>query len=361
MRQEIMSEKHPEAAHDGPRDNLGVRDKLGARVEDGLQDGLQDGLEDGPIVVAALYFFAHLADYERMKDPLLGRCLESNIKGTILLAEEGINGTVAGTRQAIDNVLDFIRSDARLAGLAHKESYVAELPFHRMKVRLKKEIVTMGVPGTDPNQLNGTRVNAAQWNDLISDPDVLVIDTRNEYEIGIGTFENAVSPQTETFREFPAFVQRELDPAKHTKIAMFCTGGIRCEKASSYMLREGFPEVYHLDGGILRYLETVDSSESKWRGECFVFDDRVAVDANLAQGSYTQCAACRRPLSEEERASVNYRTGISCPHCIDKTSDDKKARLAERQLQVELAQARGEVHIGSPQFSSSPSKDSSTE
>ncbi|MBT6273059.1 MAG: rhodanese-related sulfurtransferase, partial [Chromatiales bacterium] len=248
------------------------------------------------VVVVAMYHFARLDGFESLKAPLLDLCLENGIKGTVLLATEGINGTISGTREAVDIVLGYLRSDARLAGLTHKESYVAGLPFHRMKVKLKQEIVTMGVPGTDPTELNGQRVDAQAWNELICDPNVLVIDTRNEYEHGIGTFENAVSPQTETFREFPEYVQRELHPDQHTKIAMFCTGGIRCEKASNYLLSQGFPEVYHLDGGILRYLDTVEPDKSLWQGECFVFDDRVAVDANLAQGSYTQCSACRRPL-----------------------------------------------------------------
>ncbi|MFT5172286.1 MAG: UPF0176 protein [Gammaproteobacteria bacterium] len=298
------------------------------------------------VVVAAMYRFTRLANYQAMKDPLLAHCLEQGIKGTILLAEEGLNATIAGSRYGIDSLLRYLRSDPRLAPLTCKESLADQAPFHRIKIKLKKEIVTMGIPDTDPNELHGTRVDAKQWNDLITDPSVLVIDTRNEYEHGIGTFTNAISPRTETFREFPAYVNEQLDAEKHRKIAMFCTGGIRCEKATNYLMKQGFAHVYHLDGGILKYLETVNPDESLWRGECFVFDERVAVDENLEQGNYTQCFACRRPLSESDRKSADYQAGISCPHCIGKVSDDKKNRLAERQRQIHLARTRNEQHRG---------------
>ena len=300
------------------------------------------------IVIAAMYRFTRLADYQALKEPLLAQCVEHDIKGTILLAEEGINATVAGSRQGIDGFLQYLHSDPRLAGLMHRESYADEAPFHRIKVKLKKEIVTMGVPDTDPNELNGTRVQAEQWNELIADPDVLVIDTRNDYEHEIGTFASAISPQTETFRDFPAYVRERLNPQSHKKIAMFCTAGIRCEKATNYLLKQGFGEVYHLDGGILKYLQTVKTDDSLWHGECFVFDDRVAVDGNLQQGTHAQCFACRRPLSKADRESQHYETGISCPHCIDKVSAEKKARLGERQRQIQLAENRNERHIRIP-------------
>ncbi|MFT5445362.1 MAG: UPF0176 protein [Gammaproteobacteria bacterium] len=297
------------------------------------------------VVIAAMYCFVQLPDFQAMKEPLLAQCVVHNIKGTILLAEEGINATIAGDRQGIDNFLQYLRDDPRLAELRHKESHAHDAPFHRIKVKLKNEIVTMGIPDTDPAALSGTRVDAEQWNTLIEDPNVLVIDTRNDYEHDIGTFTRAVSPQTESFRQFPAWVRDQLSPARDKKIAMFCTGGIRCEKATNYLLKQGFEEVYHLDGGILKYLETITPEKSLWHGECFVFDDRVAVDSNLQPGTHAQCFACRRPLSQVDRESEHYRHGISCPHCIDTISDDKKTRLSERQRQLELAQARNAQHI----------------
>jgi UPF0176 protein len=228
-------------------------------------------------VVATFYKFVPLADYADKKNSLLSFCRERDIKGTILLAQEGINGTIWGTRQGIDAVLALLRSDSRLADLEHKESYTESSPFQRMKVKLKKEIVTLGLPEVDPNQKVGTYVDAKDWNQLISDPEVFVIDTRNEYEVDLGTFKRAINPQTDSFREFPEYVEHNFDPAKHKKVAMFCTGGIRCEKASSLMLSKGFQEVYHLKGGILKYLEEVPPEESLWEGECFVFDDRITV------------------------------------------------------------------------------------
>ena len=293
-----------------------------------------------PIVVAALYHFSALDNVVELRAQLLEFCRAREVKGTLLLASEGINGTVAGNRLSIDQLIDFLQADVRLAGLRHKESYCESPPFARMKVKLKNEIVTMGVPDTDPNVQCGVRVDAREWNALIADPDVLVIDTRNTYEHQIGTFDRAVSPDTETFREFPDFVGRHLDSTRDKKIAMFCTGGIRCEKATNFLLREGFDEVYHLDGGILKYLETVPAEQTMWRGECFVFDDRVAVDAELNPGSYVQCSACRRPISHEERHSADYVEGISCPHCINSVSEDKRRGLAEHKRQQQLAAAR---------------------
>jgi UPF0176 protein len=299
-------------------------------------------------VVAALYKFATLEDYQALREPLLDVCQAAGTRGTLLLAEEGINGTIAGTREGIDAVLAFLRSDARLADLEHKESFDDHNPFYRMKVKLKKEIVTMGVPGIDPNRVVGTYVEPKNWNALIEDPEVLLIDTRNDYEYGIGTFRGAVDPHTTTFREFPAWVREHLDPARHKKVAMFCTGGIRCEKASAFMLQEGFEEVYHLQGGVLKYLEEVPEQDSAWEGECFVFDNRVAVDHKLEKGHYDQCYGCRHPITEEDKMSDKYQKGVCCPRCFDQLTDDQKARFAERQKQVELARARGEKHVGAP-------------
>lgn len=297
-------------------------------------------------IVAALYKFAKLPDYKELQPPLLDFCLAQNIKGTLLLAEEGINGTVAGSREGIDALIAYLKSDARLADLEHKESFADEAPFYRMKVRLKKEIVTLGVPGVDPNYKVGTYVQPEDWNALISDPDVILIDTRNDYEYDIGTFKGALDPHTTTFREFPEYVAKNLDPAKHKKVAMFCTGGIRCEKASSFMMEQGFEEVYHLQGGILKYLENIPKEESLWEGECFVFDQRVAVRHGLEVGEYDQCHACRHPLSPEEMKSEKYEAGIACPYCYDKLSEEKRASVTERQKQITLAKQRGEAHIG---------------
>lgn len=297
-------------------------------------------------LTAALYKFVSLPDYKTLQQPILDACLKHNIKGTILLAQEGINGTIAGNPDDIHAVLAYLRQDARLSGLEHKESYADEHPFYRMKVKLKKEIVTMGVPEVNPNHVVGTYVRPEDWNNIISDPDVIVLDTRNDYETHIGTFKGAIDPKTTTFREFPKYVEQHLDKTKHKKVAMFCTGGIRCEKASSYMKQQGFEEVYHLQGGILKYLETVPKEQSLWEGECFVFDQRVGVKHGLEVGEYDQCYACRMPLSPEELKSEKYTPGISCPYCYDKTSEQKKAALTERQKQVLLAKARGESHIG---------------
>ena len=298
------------------------------------------------IVVAALYKFVTLEDFHELREPLLDACIASGARGTILLAHEGINGTIAGTREAIDQVLAYLRSDPRLANLEHKESFDDHLPFYRMKVKLKREIVTMGVEGIDPNSRVGTYVAPGDWNDLVNDPEVLLIDTRNDYEYGIGTFRGAIDPHTQSFRDFPAYVRSHLDPEKHKKVAMFCTGGIRCEKASAFMLEEGFAEVYHLQGGILKYLEEVSPQESTWEGECFVFDNRVAVDHKLQKGQYDQCYGCRHPITEQDKLSEKYQKGICCPLCYDRLTDDQRARFSERQKQIELAALRGEGHIG---------------
>ncbi|MBB5190585.1 UPF0176 protein [Silvimonas terrae] len=295
-----------------------------------------------PIVVAALYKFVTLTDYEALREQLR-QCMEDlDVKGTLLLAEEGINGTVSGTREAIDGLLAWLKKDPRMLDLDHKESYCDEQPFYRTKVKLKKEIVTLGVPGVDPNKRVGTYVEPQDWNAIISDPEVLVIDTRNDYEVAVGTFERAVDPETKNFGEFPDYVKAHFDPAKHKKVAMFCTGGIRCEKASSYMLGEGFEEVYHLKGGILKYLETVPEQESLWKGECFVFDNRVTVRHDLSEGDYELCHACREPVSIEERQSPHYVAGVSCPRCWDTLSEKTRAGARERQKQIELAKKRNE-------------------
>nr|WP_317450653.1 rhodanese-related sulfurtransferase [Phytohalomonas tamaricis] len=297
-----------------------------------------------PIVVAALYKFVTLEDYVALREPVLETMRANEIKGTLLLAEEGINGTVSGTRVAIDTLLAWLKADPRFVDIDHKESYCDEQPFYRTKVKLKKEIVTLGVPGIDPNKKVGTYVEPRDWNNVISDPEVLVIDTRNDYEVSIGSFEGAINPETTSFREFPDYVKAHYDPAKHKKVAMFCTGGIRCEKASSYMLNEGFEEVFHLKGGILKYLEEVPEQETLWRGDCFVFDNRVTVRHDLSEGEFEQCHACRMPISNEDQASEHYTPGISCPHCWDSLPEKTRASARERQKQIELARARNEPH-----------------
>lgn len=298
------------------------------------------------IVVAAMYRFVSLPDFEEIQPPLLRFCKQQNIKGTLLLAKEGINGTVSGSRQAIDALLTYLRRDPRLAAIEHKESFYQQQPFYRMKVKLKKEIVTMGVEGIDPNHVVGTYVEAKDWNDLISDPDVVVVDTRNDYEYAIGTFTNAVNPKTTTFREFPEYVKQNLDPKQHKKVAMFCTGGIRCEKSTAYMKEQGFDEVYHLKGGILKYFEEVPAEDSLWQGECFVFDNRVAVNHKLEKGQYDQCHGCRYPITEQDKQSPHYQKGVCCPHCHDTLTPDQLKRFTERQKQVELARERQQAHIG---------------
>ena len=297
-------------------------------------------------IIAALYKFVRLPDFRELRQPLLERCRELGLKGTFLLAPEGINGTVSGSREGIDGILEHLRAEPRFAGLAHKEALAGDVPFHRMKVKLKQEIVSLGVEDVDPEHLTGRYLEPEDWNVEINRSDTLVLDVRNQYESGIGSFRNAVAPHTDTFREFPDYVEENLDPGKHTRVAMFCTGGIRCEKASSYLLSCGFRDVVQLRGGILNYLEKVDREDSLWEGECFVFDGRVAVDHDLAEGDYEQCFACRRPISEVDMASEKYQPGVSCPRCHDVSTPEQKRRFSERQRQVELAQGRGDKHIG---------------
>jgi UPF0176 protein len=298
------------------------------------------------IVVTALYHFVRLENYKDIRQPLLDEMLSHDVRGTLLLASEGINGTIAGSREGIDHVIAWLKDDPRLSDFESKESYTDEMPFYRTKVKLKKEIVTMGVQGIDPKLKVGRYVKPEDWNELISDPETILIDTRNDYEYQIGTFKNAVNPDTDTFREFPKYVKDNLDPQKHKKVAMFCTGGIRCEKSTAYLMEQGFEEVFHLQGGILKYLEEVQKDNTMWDGECFVFDNRVAVNHDLEKGSYEQCYACRYPITAQEMQSEQYEEGVSCPHCFDKVTEEQKQRFAEREKQIQLAKQRGEEHIG---------------
>ena len=297
-------------------------------------------------VVCALYKFVALEDYKAIRQPLLEAMESNGIKGTLLLASEGINGTVSGTQEGIDALLAWLNSDDRLNPISFKLSYHDNQPFYRTKVKLKKEIVTMGVEGIDPRKTVGTYVKPKDWNALISDPDVLLIDTRNDYEIEIGTFEHAVNPNTKTFREFPEYVKNNLDPKKNKKVAMFCTGGIRCEKSTAYLKEQGFEEVYHLEGGILQYLEDVPKEDTLWKGDCFVFDNRVAVNHDLEKSEYDQCYACRLPITDEDKASDKYEQGVSCPQCYGTHTEEQIARFREREKQINLARARNEEHVG---------------
>ncbi|QZP17876.1 rhodanese-related sulfurtransferase [Methylophilales bacterium] len=298
----------------------------------------------------AFYQFVSLENIEQLKAFILKFCQKNSIKGTILLASEGINGTISADEKKIQKFIKFIKEDSffknNFKNLEHKESWVSKNPFYRMKVRIKKEIVALGVKGISPTNKVGKYVNPEDWNALIEDPDTIVIDTRNNYEVDIGTFKNSNNPQTKTFREFPSFVEKNLEDKKQQKVAMFCTGGIRCEKATSLMLEKGFKDVYHLKGGILKYLENIPKQESLWEGECFVFDQRVAVTHGLDEGQYDQCYACRHPLSPKEIESNQYTKGISCPYCFNKLSEKKKAGVIERQKQIMLSKSKGKNHIG---------------
>lgn len=301
-------------------------------------------------LIAALYKFVQLPDYKALQAPLLAVCESHDVKGTLLLAEEGINGTIAGPAQGVHAVLQYLHQDPRFVDLVHKESHSQKMPFYRMKVKLKREIVTLGVPNVHAATMAGTYVKPEDWNALIDDPDVVVVDTRNDYEVSIGTFNRAINPATTSFTEFPAWVKAQSAEGgvlhNKPKLAMFCTGGIRCEKSTAYMRTLGFDEVYHLEGGILKYLETVAPEQSRWDGECFVFDERVSVKHGLETGKYEFCRACRLPLSAEDKQSHHYVDGVSCPHCHDMHTPEQKRRFAERQKQVELARQRSERHIG---------------
>ena len=296
-------------------------------------------------LIAALYHFTDLPDFRQLRSVFHREATVHGIRGTLLLADEGINGTISGTEEGLRAFLEFLRSDPRLAKMKHKESWAEKEPFVRLKVRLKKEIVTIGLPDVDPTERVGTYVKPKDWNSLISQPDVFLIDTRNTYETEIGTFEGAVDPRTESFGEFPDWVKNHPELTPDTKVAMFCTGGIRCEKASSYMLQQGFKEVYHLEGGILQYLQDVPAQESMWDGECYVFDRRVSVDHDLNPGRFEMCRACGVPLEKHEREDQHYIKGVACRHCHDKTTAKQKAGFAERQKQVELAASRNTSHF----------------
>ena len=305
--------------------------------------------EETPFLIAALYHFVSLNKIDEWQTKIKNCCDEQSLFGTILIAPEGINGTIAGSHKSIINFVNWLCNQPQFKELEIKYSQNETCPFHRMKVRLKKEIVTMGKPDINPSKSRGIYVKPQDWNNLISSPDVLVVDTRNDYEIAIGQFKDAINPNTTSFRDFPNWADNFASQRKNikpTKIAMYCTGGIRCEKSTAYMKRLGFDEVYHLQGGILKYFEEVPSNESLWQGECFVFDDRVSVDHTLEKGAYTLCNACRQPLSEADLETSCYQPGISCPKCISKTSPKQKERFKERQKQVKLAQRRGQKHIG---------------
>ncbi len=307
-----------------------------------------------PFLTAALYKFVELPDHASLQAPLLACCEAHGVKGTLLLAAEGINGTISGPEAGVRAVLAYLRSDPRLAALEHKEAWAEQTPFYRMKVRLKREIVTMGVPDVHPALNAGQYVKPSDWNALLAEPDVVLVDTRNDYEVSIGTFEGAINPATSSFSELPGWVEREMAEGgklapvdgKKPRVAMFCTGGIRCEKSTAFMRSKGFGEVYHLEGGILKYLETVPEAQSTWQGECFVFDERVSVSHGLQPGKFTLCRSCRDPLGEEDRQSPLYELGVSCAHCHAATSEEQKAGYRERQRQVELAEKRHAAHIG---------------
>lgn len=303
-----------------------------------------------PVRVAALYRFARLENFQDLREPLQKLCREHGIGGTLLLAQEGINGTIAGTPEGIDAVLAAIRALPDCAEVDVKLSSASTMPFHRMKVRLKREIVTMGQPDIDPRSVVGTYVEPSEWNALISDPETIVIDTRNDYEVSIGTFSKAINPKTGSFREFPEWFRRErerlLGTGKPPKVAMFCTGGIRCEKSTAFLKQEGIEDVFHLKGGILKYLEVMPEEQSLWQGECFVFDQRVTVGQGLVEGSCTLCHACRRPVKPEELASPLYEEGVSCQACYHERTDEQRASYRERHRQEMLAQAKGRAHVG---------------
>lgn len=299
-------------------------------------------------IVSTFYKFVFLDDLPAIHNRLLQYCNDCRIKGTILLAPEGINGTIAGSHEAINTVIDSLKCVPEFYDIEHKQSVCDTMPFYRLKVRIKKEIVSMGIPDINPRSKTGIKVCNKDWNKLIEDPDVLVIDMRNQYEFELGTFKNAISPNIHSFNKFPEFVNKKLQNYKDRKIAMFCTGGIRCEKATSYLLEQGFEQVLHLDGGILKYLERAIPEENLWQGECFVFDNRVAVDKNLDKGRYELCYDCRMPVSPEDKISSRYKYGVSCPRCYANLTEKKRQNLHERQFQINLAESRHEQHIGIP-------------
>ena len=300
------------------------------------------------ITVATLYKFVEINDLLSLRSEIQALCKENNAKGTILLAKEGINGTISAKNKEIRSILKKLKSDKRFKKLEVKFSETNKMPFNRMKVRIKREIVTIGDDSINPNIISGDYVKPENWNELISDPEVIVIDTRNTYETKIGKFKNAIDPKTNSFREFPDWVKnfKKAIKNKDTKIAMYCTGGIRCEKSTSLMKKEGFNNVFHLEGGILKYLEKMSDDETLWDGECFVFDDRVALDDQLEVGSYQMCYACRMPLKKTDLKDDKYKKGVSCHYCYNKTSEQRKERFLSRQKQIEIAKSRGTEHFG---------------
>ena len=297
------------------------------------------------MLVTTFYRFTTLEDHASLQGPIEACCTAHGVRGIILLAPEGINATISGNREGVMAVIDHLKEDPRLADLTWKESEAARQPFRKMRVRLKREIVTMGVEGIDPAHLTGTYVKPEDWNALISDPDVIVIDTRNDYEVEIGSFQNAIDPEIESFGQLPEWLDDRIDPERQPRVAMFCTGGIRCEKSTALLKQSGVREVYHLKGGILKYLERIPEEESLWTGKCFVFDERVSVGHGLKVGDYALCRACRYPVRESDRQSDLFLEGVSCPRCHDRTTDEQKARFSERQKQVNLARGRGESHL----------------
>jgi UPF0176 protein len=301
-------------------------------------------------LTTTFYHFVKIEEYKKLQPVIQKFCDKSFIKGTILLASEGINGTLSADEKNINGFHHFIKNDERFKNkfknISHKESWAKKNPFYRMKVKLKKEIVTLGVEGISPTKKVGKYVKPDEWNELISDPDTIIIDTRNTYEVDIGSFKGAVNPKTKSFRELPQFLEKNIKKYKGKKIAMFCTGGIRCEKATSFLVEKGIENVFHLQGGILKYLEKISKEKSLWEGECFVFDQRVAVTHKLKEGKYNQCFACRHPLSPDEMLSEQYKKGTSCPYCYNKLSNKKKSSLLERQKQIDLSRIKGEEHIG---------------
>ncbi|APW38586.1 hypothetical protein RD110_16425 [Rhodoferax koreense] len=309
-------------------------------------------------LTAAFYKFVELPGFAEFKPRVMAVCAENGVLGNILLAEEGINGTIAGPVQGVRHVLAWLRSHAAFDDLQHKEAHASHAPFYRMKVRLKREIVSMGVPEVRPGLMAGQYVKPEDWNRLLDDPDVVVVDVRNDYEVGIGSFEGALNPHTQRFTELPQWVRQASAPgqplAGKPKVAMFCTGGIRCEKSTALLRAQGFEEVYHLEGGILKYLETVPENESRWHGQCFVFDERVSVGHGLVPGDLELCRSCRHPLGDEDRASPHFVRGVSCARCHDSRSEAEKRNLLERERQVALARERQQAHIGARQAPPNP-------
>ncbi len=298
------------------------------------------------ILIAAFYKFCDLNSYKELQQPLRTRCYSRNIKGTILLANEGLNGTISGRREDVMYILDYLSEQEEIGPVTHKESFHDSHPFTKLRIRLKKEIVTIRAEEADPNRQVGNYVEPEDWNDLILDPETIVVDTRNDYEVALGTFKRAIDPRTKSFGEFPKYVDEKLSEFKDKKIAMFCTGGIRCEKATAYLLENGFDEVYHLHGGILNYLEKVPQEKSTWEGDCFVFDQRVTVDGNLEKGEYELCFACQEIVSADDRDTDKYEEGVSCPKCFENRGEKGRHRARERQRQIEIAKSRNRSHFG---------------